>query len=89
MEPTSAVPALVFCGTLDGRTDIQDQRQAVAGLSKASLITVRNAGHNMLDAPSTQMLELIHGFMTGDTSHAATIAVPLPDMAGGIEAPAR
>lgn len=77
-NPTSTVPVLVFSGTLDGRTDIEDQREAVTGLQDLTLVTVRNAGHNLLDSPSPEMLDAIRRFMMGLPIQARTISVPLP-----------
>lgn len=80
-NPRSNVPVLMFSGTLDGRTDIADQREAVTGLENVSLITVKNAGHNLFDDPTPQMLDAIRRFMTGLPVHERTISVALPDFA--------
>ena len=41
--PTGDTPVLVLSGTLDGRTYIDGQAEAVAGLSRAHIVTVHNA----------------------------------------------
>lgn len=81
INPRSAVPVLVLSGTLDGRTVFESQREAVRGLEKATMITVANAGHNLFDRPSPEMLEIMHAFMDGDAVADSTIAVELPDFA--------
>ncbi len=78
--PTSAVPVLVFSGTLDGRTTMESQRAAIAGLKNATLITVTNAGHNLFDIPSAELRERIDAFMNGRSVSADAITVELPAM---------
>lgn len=80
-NPTSAVPVLVFSGTLDGRTDIESQREAISELKNVTMITVENAGHNLFDEPSNEMEETIREFMEGRPIHDATLTIGLPDMA--------
>ncbi|MGH8217856.1 MAG: alpha/beta fold hydrolase [Steroidobacteraceae bacterium] len=80
-NPKSSAPVLVFMGTLDGRTDIADQREAVSGLKALTPVTVRNAGHNLLDNPSPEMFDIIRRFMGGLPIDERTISVPLPDFA--------
>lgn len=79
-NPTSDVPVLVLSGTLDGRTDIESQREAVSELKNVTLITVRNAGHNLFDEPSNEMQDTIDQFMEGRPIHDAIITIDLPDM---------
>ena len=45
--PISDVPTLLLSGTLDGRTYIESQIEATAGLSQLTTIKVVNAGHNL------------------------------------------
>ncbi|WP_223787382.1 alpha/beta fold hydrolase [Marinicella meishanensis] len=45
--PHSDVPTLVISGTLDGRTYIESQLEATAGLRQRQTIQVVNAGHNL------------------------------------------
>jgi pimeloyl-ACP methyl ester carboxylesterase len=82
-NPASDVPVLVFSGTLDGRTDIVSQREAVSDLRRVTIITVCNAGHNLFDQPTVEMLETIDRFMHGKAVHDATITVELPNMSPG------
>ena len=80
INPRIAVPVLVLSGTLDGRTVFESQREAVSGLKKATMITVANAGHNLFDRPSPEMLAIVHAFMDGDAVADSTIAVELPGL---------
>lgn len=79
--PVSDVPVLVLSGTLDGRTYVEGQREAVSGLRNATIITIRNAGHNLFDDPTKEMLDSIDRFMRGKAMRDATISVDLPNMA--------
>ncbi len=79
-KPTSDVPLLLLSGTLDGRTYIESQREAVSGLGNATLITVENAGHNLfMTSPDVQ--DAINRFMEGKPSVSDTITIELPDLA--------
>lgn len=80
-NPKSDVPVLVLSGALDGRTDVESQREAVSALKKVTIITIRNGGHNLFDEASNEMREVIDQFMEGKSIRDATIAIDLPDMA--------
>lgn len=80
-RPASDVPVLAFAGTLDGRTDIASQREAIAGLEQVTFVTVRNAGHNLYDRPTQEMLAIIDRFMHGQPVEDVEIAVELSTMA--------
>jgi pimeloyl-ACP methyl ester carboxylesterase len=77
--PTGDTPVLVLSGTLDGRTYIDGQAEAVAGLSRAHIVTVHNAGHNLFMS-SGEVQELIHAFMRGQENIPDAVNVPLPDL---------
>lgn len=77
---TSSVPVLVFSGTLDGRTTLESQRTAIAALKNVTMITVVNAGHNLFDSPSNELLERIDAFMNGRPVSGADITVDLPSL---------
>lgn len=81
VNPTSKVPVLVLSGTLDGRTDIKSQGEAVSKLGNVTKLTITNAGHNLFDESSSEMRETIDRFMEGKAVHDATITIALPDMA--------
>ncbi|MGX6647476.1 alpha/beta fold hydrolase [Maricaulaceae bacterium MS644] len=73
-------PVLVLTGTLDGRTYPEGQREATAGLSDLTAVTVINAGHNLF-MTSPDVGAAMHAFMRGEPV-AREITVPLPDFAG-------
>ncbi|RMB04499.1 alpha/beta fold hydrolase [Eilatimonas milleporae] len=75
--PVSAVPTLLFSGTLDGRTYLESQREAVSGLSNRTEITVRNAGHNLFMS-SPRVGEIMARFMAGSPITETEIVIPLP-----------
>ncbi|MEM9938248.1 MAG: alpha/beta hydrolase [Pseudomonadota bacterium] len=76
--PVSHVPTLVLSGTLDGRTYVESQREAVAGLSNVHILTIENAGHNLFMA-SPDVTEVIQIFMRGDDLSADKITIDLPE----------
>jgi len=61
--PKSDVPVLILSGTLDGRTYTEIQKEAVRGLSNATIITVENAGHNLFMS-SPEVTQVIQKFMS-------------------------
>ena len=75
--PNSDVPVLVLSGTLDGRTYLEEQREAVAGLSNARIVLVRNAGHNLF-MTSPEVTARIESFMRGEDVSTDDIVVALP-----------
>ncbi len=79
-KPVSDVPVLLFSGTLDGRTYIESQLEAVEGLSNVTAITIKNAGHNLyMSSPEVQ--GAINRFMENKPVLKQTITIGLPDMA--------
>jgi len=77
-DPISDVPVLLLSGTLDGRTYVESQREAVTGLSNAHIVTVENAGHNLFMS-SPEVTETIQIFMRGEPVEKTVITVPFPD----------
>ncbi|WP_250460648.1 hypothetical protein [Microbulbifer litoralis] len=67
-------------GSLDGRTTLESQREAVSGLTNLTGITVENAGHNLFMA-SAEVQQVIDRFMENRPIETTTIKVSLPDMA--------
>lgn len=74
--PKSDVPLLLFSGTLDGRTYIESQQEAIVGLTNSQAITVINAGHNLFKS-SPKVAEVIERFMRGEEILINEIKVPL------------
>jgi len=77
-KPVSDVPLLLLSGTLDGRTYIESQREAVSGLRNRQLVTVTNAGHNLFMA-SPEVTDIIREFMRGKSVDGREIFVNLPE----------
>ncbi len=76
-EASSDTPTLLFSGTLDGRTYIESQHEAVADLSQVTKITVQNAGHNLFKS-SPKVIETMLQFMHGQPVESNVINVDLP-----------
>lgn len=77
-KPEGETPLLLLSGTLDGRTYIESQREAVSELSNRQMVTVVNAGHNLFMA-SPAVTETIEAFMRGEKVDGREIIVDLPD----------
>ncbi|WP_417624472.1 alpha/beta fold hydrolase [Paremcibacter congregatus] len=75
--PVSDVPTLLLTGTLDGRTYVEGQREATAGLSNLTQVTVVNGGHNLFML-SPEVTEVIGTFLSGEEVRRTEIIVPLP-----------
>lgn len=79
-DPASDIPVLAIGGTLDGRTDIDSQREAVSRLGNVTFVIVHNAGHNLYDERSADIQAAIDGFLEGKPVKDRSITVELPDM---------
>lgn len=75
--PKSDVPTLLLTGTLDGRTYMQSQYEATAGLSNLTKVTIRNAGHNLFMV-SPKVTETIKTFLSNKPIEAKEIEFSLP-----------
>lgn len=78
-KPVSDVPMLLFSGTLDGRTYVESQLEAVSGMSNVTTITVKNAGHNLYML-SDEVQLAIDSFLRGEPVKTSVITVELPDL---------
>lgn len=78
--PVSDVPVLLLTGTLDGRTYPEGQREAVAGLSRVTQVTVVNAGHNLF-MTSPEVGETMARFMRGEELEDGEIVIASPAFA--------
>ncbi len=74
----SDIPTLLFSGTLDGRTYLAGQEEAVSGLSNLTHILVKHGGHNVYMA-SPEVEERIRQFLAGEPVSRQTIELPAPD----------
>jgi len=75
--PQNDIPTLLLTGTLDGRTYVEGQKDAVRGLTNLTQVTVENAGHNLFTV-SPKVLEVMHQFMKGEKVSTTTIEVAAP-----------
>ncbi|MDX1536243.1 alpha/beta fold hydrolase [Arsukibacterium sp.] len=75
---SSDVPALLLSGTLDGRTYLAEQVEAVAGLTQLSQVVVEHAGHNLLMA-SPEVETAILQFLAEGKTDTKRITLPLPN----------
>ncbi|GLS24570.1 alpha/beta hydrolase [Marinibactrum halimedae] len=76
--PQSSIPVLLLSGTLDGRTYIESQREAVTGLKNITAVTVVNAGHNLFMS-SPEVGNIMEKFLKGQSIIKKSIIVQLPD----------
>ncbi|MBQ4848451.1 alpha/beta fold hydrolase [Pseudoalteromonas sp. MMG005] len=76
-KPVSDVPTLLLSGTLDGRTYVQSQYEATAGLSNLTKVTVKNAGHNLFMV-SPKVTETIKMFLDDKSIGDKEIEFTLP-----------
>jgi len=79
-KPVSAVPVMLLSGTLDGRTYVESQLEAVSELANVTAVTVKNAGHNLFMS-SDEVQEAINRFMEDKPQFQNTITIDLPDFA--------
>lgn len=78
LKPESDVPLLLLSGSLDGRTYIESQREAVSGMTNLEMVTVRNAGHNLFMS-SPKVTATIQEFMRGNGISEHEIIIDLPE----------
>lgn len=71
-------PVLLLTGTLDGRTLVEGQAEAVLGLSNVTQVTIINAGHNLF-MTSEEVHQAMHRFMRDEPVGTNEIRVNLPD----------
>ncbi len=78
-QPVSDIPLLLLSGTLDGRTYIESQHEAVRGFANRQQVTVKDAGHNLFMSPPEVTLT-IQEFMRGKNVDGRVIISELPDL---------
>ena len=79
-KPASDVPVILLSGTLDGRTYVESQLEAVSELTNVTAVAVKNAGHNLFMS-SDEVQEAINRFMEDKPQLKDTITIDLPDFA--------
>ncbi|GAB2931651.1 alpha/beta fold hydrolase [Rheinheimera gaetbuli] len=75
----SNLPTLLLSGTLDGRTYLPEQLEAVTGLTNLSHVVVEHAGHNLFMA-SPQVETAILQFLAKGKTDIKHITLPLPNL---------
>ncbi len=76
--PYGDTPVLLLSGTLDGRTYVESQAEALAGMENVTTVIVRHAGHNLF-MENDQVHAVIHRFMRDEPVGAGEILADLPD----------
>jgi pimeloyl-ACP methyl ester carboxylesterase len=76
--PYGDTPVLLLSGTLDGRTYVESQAEALAGMSEVTTVIVRNSGHNLF-MENDEVHAVIHRFMRGEPVGTGEILAELPD----------
>jgi pimeloyl-ACP methyl ester carboxylesterase len=77
-EPVrTAVPTLLFMGTLDGRTYLEAQADNLRGFSNQQRIDVENAGHNVW-MTSPQITPAVIAFLRGQKELPQRLTAPPP-----------
>jgi pimeloyl-ACP methyl ester carboxylesterase len=79
-KPVSDVPVMLLSGTLDGRTYVESQLEAVSELTNVTAVAVKNAGHNLFMS-SDEVQEAINRFMEDKPQLKDTITIELPEFA--------
>ena len=76
--PYGDTPVLLLSGTLDGRTYVESQSEALAGMSDVTTVIVRHSGHNLF-MENAEVHAVIHRFMRGEPVDTEEILAELPD----------
>lgn len=77
-EIVSDIPILLISGDLDVRTPLEEQREAVRGLSNLHQVIVRNGGHDLFEA-HPRIPELLVSFFSGLPVTTRELRLPLPE----------
>lgn len=76
-EISSDHPALLFSGDLDVRTPLEEQAEAIAGLSNLHRILVRNGGHDLFEA-HPEVAPILIAFFSGRDMGVDELTLPPP-----------
>jgi pimeloyl-ACP methyl ester carboxylesterase len=76
--PFGDTPVLLLSGTLDGRTYVDSQAEALAGMTDLTTVIVRNSGHNLF-MENDEVHAVIHRFMRGEAVGTDEIIADLPN----------
>lgn len=76
-EIKSAIPTLVLSGDLDVRTPLEEQAEAIAGLTNAHQVVVRNGGHDLFEAHPA-VPQLLIDFFSMKPIETRELSLPQP-----------
>jgi pimeloyl-ACP methyl ester carboxylesterase len=76
-EIASDLPTLVFMGDLDIRTPLEEQRVAMAGLSRAQTVLFRNGGHDLFEA-HPDVAAILTAWFSGQPVSVTELVLPAP-----------
>lgn len=76
-EISSDAPTLVFMGDLDIRTPLEEQRVAMAGLSRAQTVLFRNGGHDLFEA-HPDVAQILGAWFRGERVAVKELVLPAP-----------
>ena len=71
-------PALLFSGTLDGRTLPQAHREIASTLTNSGIVTVEHAGHNLFFS-HPRVVPMIADFFEGASPQTTRLTAPAPE----------
>jgi pimeloyl-ACP methyl ester carboxylesterase len=78
-EIRSDIPVLVLSGDLDVRTPLEEQAEAIAGLTNKHQIIVRNGGHDLFEA-HPGVPQLLIEFFSGRKVTVKELELPRPSL---------
>lgn len=76
-EVRSDIPTLVFSGDLDVRTPLEEQAEAIAGLTNKHQIIVHNGGHDLFEA-HPDIPGIMIDFLSGKPVTRKELTLPAP-----------
>lgn len=74
-EIRSDIATLVFMGDLDIRTPLEEQRAAMAGLSRAQTVLFRNGGHDLFEA-HPEVAAILSAWFRGEKVEVKELVLP-------------
>lgn len=77
-----STPALLFSGTLDGRTPMEEQAEVATQFQNGARVVVENAGHNVFEAHPDNR-DLLVRFFRGEAVGDTQLSLPPPRFAVG------
>jgi pimeloyl-ACP methyl ester carboxylesterase len=75
---TTAVPALIIVGSMDGRTPVESQQEIIPFFTAATVLEVENGGHNIFEQSEEVRAEIVSFLRTGQVSTETITLPPVP-----------